>query len=194
MNAKIAMPVHLPELQECTACHCFTDTGYMLRDSSMSRFICEECYDADLAVEYPLARKVVEIDKTALESIVQNGRKPGFHAGYLLGKKLSAGEGGYKLEVSAFLDSIQSGKGTACFFNKDDMLRIRKLSHEKSVSVVGIYRTNPSGSPEFNDLDRKTLADLLLDIVYMVVGGSSEIQVSVKDRSPDADEIGVVFR
>ena len=191
MSTKIAMTAHLPEHQECTACHCYTSAGYMLKDNSLSRFVCEECYSG-MSSEYPLAAKVVEINRRTLSSLVPEGKKPGFQAGYLMGKKDVAGSD-YKITVSSFLDSIQADRGTTCFFGKDDALRIRKISKDQGLSVVGIYRTSPSGSPDFNLLDNKTLDDMLLDIVYMIIGGCNEIQIAVKDKHGASDEIGVVI-
>ena len=191
MSIKIAMFTSLPEHQECTVCHCYANKGFCLRDDSMSRFICEDCYSI-WSSEYPVASKVVEIDKTALESLTPEGKKPGFHAGYLMGKKESF-ENGYKITVVSFLDSIQSNRGTTSFFNKDDILRIRRISKEQGLIMIGIFRTSPSGSPDFNLLDNKTLDDLLLDIIYMIIGGCSEIQIAVKDKSRASDEIGVII-
>lgn len=191
MSTKVAMAVHLPEHQECTACHCYTSKGYMLRDNSLSRFVCEECYPG-VASEYPAAEKIVEINRRALSSLVPEGKKPGFHAGYLMGTKETAGRS-YKVTVSSFLDSVQGDRGTASFFGKDDALRIRKMSKDQGLSVVGVYRTSPSGSPDFNLLDNKTLEDMLFDIIYMVIGGSDEIQIAAKDKSGASDEIGVII-
>lgn len=191
MSAKIAIIANLPEHQECTACHCYTSTGYMLKDNSLSRFVCEECYP-DMSTEYLAATKVVEINRHALSSFVPEGKKPGFHAGYLMGKK-EVTENAYKIIVSSFLDSIQGDRGTANFFGKDDALHIRKISKDKGLSVVGIYRTSPSGSPDFNLLDNKTLEDMLFDIIYMIIGGCSDIQIAVKDKSGSSDEIGVII-
>lgn len=191
MGAKVAMTAHLSEHQECTGCHCYANNGYILRDNSMSRFVCEECYPS-LSAEYPLAVKVVEFNRSAIESIVPEGKKPGFHAGYLMGSKKAVAEG-CKITVSTFLDSTQSHRGTTSFFNKDDAMRIRRISKSQGITVVGIYRTSPSGSPDFNLLDNKTLDDMLLDIIYVVIGGCSEIQICVKDKSATTDEIGVVI-
>lgn len=191
MSAKIAMIANLPEHQECTACHCFTNTGYMLRDNSLSRFVCEECYPG-MSSEYPVAAKVVEINRHTLSSLVPEGKKPGFLAGYLMGKKEVTGSD-YKITVSSFLDSVQADRGTTCFFGKDDALRIRKISKDQGLSMVGIYRTSPSGSPDFNLLDNKTLDDMLLDIIYMIIGGCNEIQIAVKDKHGASDVIGVVI-
>lgn len=99
MSTKIAMFVHLPEHQECTVCHCYTNTGYMLKDNSLSRFVCEECYPG-MSSEYPVATKVVEMNRRALSNLVPEGKKPGFQAGYLMGKKDIAGSG-YKITVSS---------------------------------------------------------------------------------------------
>lgn len=186
------MITRLPEHQECTSCHCFSQNGYMLRDSSMARFVCEECYETTGRSDYPLAAKVVELSMNAIEQIAPEGKKPGFHAGYLMGKK-EATDAGYKIVVEKMIDSVQAGKGTANFFTKDDVMNLRKISRAEGIAIVGLYRTSPSGSPDFNLLDNKTLDDMLMDIIYMIVGGNSEIQIAVKDKHSQIDEIGVIL-
>ena len=37
------------------------------------------------------------------------------------------------------------------------------------------------------------LDDMLMDIIYMIIGGNSEIQIAVKDKHSQLDEIGVIF-
>ena len=180
MSRKIAMITRLPEHQECTSCHCFSQNGYMLRDSSMARFVCEECYETTGRRDYPLAAKVVEVSMNAVEQIAPEGKKPGFHAGY-------------KIVVKKMIDSVQAGRGTANFFTKDDVMNLRKISRAEGIVIVGLYRTSPSGSPDFNLLDNKTLDDMLMDIIYMIVGGNSEIQIAVKDKHSQIDEIGVIL-
>ena len=165
MSRKIAMITRLPEHQECTSCHCFSQNGYMLRDSSMARFVCQECYETTGSRDYPLAAKVVEVSMNAVEQIAPEGKKPGFHAGYLMGKK-EVTDTGYKIVVDKMIDSVQAGKGTANFFTKDDVMNLRKISRAEGVAIVGLYRTSPSGSPDFNLLDNKTLDDMLMDIIY----------------------------
>ena len=192
MNRKIAMIARLPEHQECTSCHCFSQNGFILRDSSMARFVCEECYETTFSRDYPLAVKVVEVNMNAVEQIAPEGKKPGFHAGYLMGKKEVA-DTGYKIVVKKMIDSVQAGKGTANFFIKDDVMNLRRISKSEGISVVGLYRTSPSGSPDFNLLDNKTLDDMLMDIIYMIVGGNSEIQIAVRDKHSQVDEIGVIL-
>lgn len=192
MSRKIAMITRLPEHQECTSCHCFSQNGYILRDSSMARFVCEECYETTFCRDYPLAPKVVELGKNAIEQIAPDGKKPGFHAGYLMGKK-EVTDTGYLIVVEKLIDSVQAGKGTANFFTKDDVMYLRKISKTEGVSIVGLYRTSPSGSPDFNLLDNKTLDDMLMDIIYMIIGGNSEIQIAIKDKHSQIDEIGVIL-
>lgn len=192
MSRKIAMITRLPEHQECTSCHCFSQNGYILRDSSMARFVCEDCYETSGSRDYPLAAKVVELGKDAIDQITPDDKKPGFHAGYLMGKK-EVTDAGYKIVVEKLVDSVQTGKGTANFFNKDDVMNLRKISRADGSSIVGLYRTNPSGSPDFNLLDNKTLDDMLMDIIYMIIGGNSEIQIAVKDKHSQIDEIGVIL-
>lgn len=192
MSRKIAMITRLPEHQECTSCHCFSQNGYILRDSSMARFVCEDCYETSGSRDYPLAAKVVELEKDVIAQITPDDKKPGFHAGYLMGKK-EVTDAGYKIVVEKLVDSVQTGKGTANFFNKDDVMNLRKISRADGSSIVGLYRTNPSGSPDFNLLDNKTLDDMLMDIIYMIIGGNSEIQIAVKDKHSQIDEIGVIL-
>lgn len=192
MSRKIAMITRLPEHQECTSCHCFSQNGYILRDSNMARFVCEECYEETYSRDYPLAVKVVEVNSNAIEQIAPEGRKPGFHAGYLMGKRENT-DAGYKIVVEKMIDSVQAGKGTANFFTKDDVMNLRKISKAEGIAIVGLYRTSPSGSPDYNLLDNKTLDDMLMDIIYMIVGGNSEIQIAVKDKQSHIDEIGVIL-
>jgi hypothetical protein len=190
MSGKIAMAAHLPEHQECTSCHCFTRNGYYLRDSSMARLVCGECYST-FGSEYPLADRIVEIRREELEKIAPEGKKPGFHAGYLMGKKETT-DTGFRIRVDRFIESVCAG-GTGAFFNKEDALKIRIMSRQSGQSVVGLFRTSPSGSPDFNVLDDKTLDDMLLDIIYLIVGGSNEIQIAVKDKHSRGEEIGVIL-
>jgi hypothetical protein len=191
MSRKVAMVTHLAEHQECSGCHCYAQEGYMLQDSSMSRFICSACYE-DVQNQYPLASKVVEIKKEDLAVVVPEGKKPGFQAGYLIGKKEAMGDG-YKIQIHKLLNSVHTGKGTVRFFNNEDVLNIRKISKETGDTMVGLYRTSPSGSPDFNSLDNQLLDELLLDIVYMMIGGNSEIQIAVRDKQCHDGEIGVML-
>lgn len=192
MSRKIAMMTRLTEHQECTSCHCFSQNGYILRDSSMARFVCEDCYEKDRSGDYPLAIKIVEIRKGIVDQLAPEGKKPGFHAGYLMGKRQNS-NAGYRIVVEKFVDSIQTGKGTANFFTKEDVMGLRKISKTEGLAIVGLFRTSPSGAPDFNLLDNKTLDDMLMDILYMIIGGNSEIQIAVKDKHSQADEIGVIL-
>lgn len=192
MSRKIAMITHLPEHQECTSCHCFSQNGYILRDSNMARFVCEECYEEIGNEDYSLASKIVEVRKNVIDQLVPDGKKPGFHAGYLMGKKDTT-SAGYRIVVEKLIDSVQSGKGTVNFFINEEVMMLRKIFRSEGLAIVGLYRTSPSGSPDFNLLDNKTLDDMLLDIVYMIIGGNSEIQIAVKDKCSQADEIGVIL-
>ena len=191
MREKIAMPVREQESRECAVCHCFTQEGCILRDSQMVRFVCGECYES-LKEEYPLSKRVVRLDRAELKRTLFPENRPGFHAGYLMGKRETADDG-FCISVSSFLESVSPGRGTAHFFNQEDVLKIRSFSRETGTSVVGIFRTSPSGVPDFNSLDEKILDDLLLDIVYLITGGVSEIQTAVKYRPNREEEIGVIF-
>lgn len=192
MSRKIAMITHLLEHQECTSCHCFAQNGYILRDNSMARFVCEDCYEISSSGEYPLAAKTLEIRKSIVDQLVPEGKKPGFHAGYLMGKKENT-DVGYRIVVEKLVDSIQAGNGVANFFNKEDVMSLRKISKTESLAIVGLFRTNPSGTPDFSLLDNKTLDDMLMDIVYMIIGGNTEIQIAAKGKHSQVDEIGVIL-
>ena len=87
MSRKIAMITRLPEHQECTSCHCFSQNGYMLRDSSMARFVCEECYETTGRSDYPLAAKVVELSMNAIEQIVRKAKSLDSMRDILWGKR-----------------------------------------------------------------------------------------------------------
>ena len=52
---------------------------------------------------------------------------------------------------------------------------------------------DPSGIPEFNSLDEKILDDMLVDAVYLIAGGASELQTAAEDRQNRNGEIGVVL-
>lgn len=188
---KIAMPKVLSELKECTCCHGYTQTGYELRDNNVSRFICDECYHNN-AEEYPMCGNMVEISKTLLLSIAPNEKKPSFQAGYLLGKKETV-DGIQKLVVTDYLNSLQSGKGTVMFFAPDDIIKIRKRAKEKGNAVIALYRTSPSGAPDFNSLDSQMIADMVSEIPYVIIGGCSEIQIAVRDKNYPDYEYGVTI-
>ena len=51
----------------------------------------------------------------------------------------------------------------------------------------------PSGSPDFNLLDNKTVEDMLFDVVYVVIGAISEAQIAVRDKLHSTDKFGVVI-
>ena len=60
MSTKIAMTAHLPEHQECTACHCYTSAGYMLRidcweaEKNLNTTPGSDCALNALAIDEPL--------------------------------------------------------------------------------------------------------------------------------------------
>lgn len=191
MSMKIAMSARLTEHQECTGCHCHSKEGYMIKSDSITRFVCEECY-RELSGEYPLSKFTVSISREALAKLVPEERKPNFKAGYFLGKREGNDEN-YVVTVTECIESSRSGRGTVEFFNHDDIMAIRKRSRQSGLSLVGIFRTSPSGSPDFNLLDNKTIDDMLLDIVYVVVGAISEAQIAVRDKRRTIDEFGVVI-
>ena len=189
MNRKVAMPKTLPELPGCTGCHGYTQNGYELRDNNVSRFVCEDCY-RNLSSEYSLCGVMIEIRREVLSKIAPNDRKPTFQAGYLLGKKETV-DNVQKVVVVEHFNSLQSGKGTVVFFSPADVMRVRKIAKEKNCVVVGLFRTNPSGSPDFNALDNKTLSDMVSVMPYVIIGGTSEIQISARDKNYPAYEYGV---
>ncbi len=186
---KIGIPKRLRELKECTGCHAYTQSGYELRDNNSTRFVCEDCF-RNVAAEYPLCGYLIEICRNVIERIVPEGKKPSFQAGYLLGKKEDSG-GLVKLTVTEYLNSLSSDKGTVTFFSPDDVGKLRRLSKEKSCSVIAIYRTSPSGSPDFNSLDTSTVSDMVNAMPYVIVGGTGEIQISARDKSYPDYEYGV---
>ena len=191
MREKLAVPALPQESQECAVCHCFTQEGYTLRDRQTVRFVCAECYE-NVRAEYPPADRIVCLDGAELKRTLFSDGRPGFRTGYLMGKKEST-ESGYCITVSSLLESTSSGGGAARFFNKEDVLKIHKHSRETGDAVVGIFRTSPSGIPEFNSLDEKILDDMLVDAVYLIAGGASELQTAAEDRQNRNGEIGVVL-
>ena len=72
-------------------------------------------------------------------------------------------------------------------------MTIRKKCRQSGLSLVGIFRTSPSGSPDFNLLDNKTVEDVLFDVVYVVIGAISEAQIAVRDKLHSTDKFGVVI-
>lgn len=191
MSTKIAMRAKLTEHQECTGCHCHAKEGYMIKSDSLTRFVCEECY-RELTNEYPLSNFTVSISRGELAKLIPEGRKPSFKAGYFLGKR----EGdacNYSVTVTECIESSHPGRGTIDFFSIDDVMTIRKKCRQSGLSLVGIFRTSPSGSPDFNLLDNKTVEDMLFDVVYVVIGAISEAQIAARDKLHSADEFGVVI-
>ncbi len=186
---KIGMPKVLSELKECTNCHGYTQTGYELRDNNVSRFVCDECYQ-NFSSEYPICGNMIEISRSLLSRIAPSDKKPSFQAGYLLGNK-EVVDGVQKLVVKDFINCLPSNKGTVSFFAANDVMKIRKKSKEENCTVVALYRTSPSGSPDFNSLDSKTISDMVNVIPYVIIGGCSEIQISVRDKNYPDYEYGV---
>ena len=191
MSTKISMRAKLTEHQECTGCHCHAKEGYMIKSDSLTRFVCEECYH-ELANEYPLSNFTVSISREELAKLIPEDRKPSFKAGYFLGKH----EGdtfNYFVTVTECIESTHPGRGTVDFFSIDDVMTIRKKCRQSGLSLVGIFRTSPSGSPDFNLLDNKTVEDMLFDVVYVVIGAISEAQIAVRDKLHSTDKFGVVI-
>ena len=191
MSIKIAMRAKLTEHQECTGCHCHAKEGYMIKSDSLTRFVCEECY-RELSNEYPLSNFTVSISRGELAKLIPEDRKPSFKAGYFLGQR--EGEAGNcSVMVTECIESSHPGRGTVDFFSIDDVMTIRKKCRQSGLSLVGIFRTSPSGSPDFNLLDNKTVEDMLFDVVYVVIGAISEAQIAARDKLHSADEFGVVI-
>jgi len=188
---KIGMPKKLTELKECTCCHGYTKTGFELRDNTASRFVCDECYQRS-ASEFPICGKMVEINKELLGKIVPSEKKPSFQAGYLLGKKETR-DGLEKLTVTEYHNCLSTNRGTVAFFAPDDVRTIRKISKEKNCILVALYRTSPSGSPDFNSLDTKTITDMVNVMPYVIIGGGSEIQIAIRDKNYPEYEYGVTI-
>lgn len=191
MSTKIAMRAKLTEHQECTGCHCHAKEGYMIKSDSLTRFVCEECY-RELAGEYPLSNFTVSISREELAKLVPEDRKPSFKAGYFLGIR-EGDNSNYSVTVTECIESAHPGRGTVDFFSIDDVMTIRKKCRQSGLSLVGIFRTSPSGSPDFNLLDNKTVEDMLFDVVYVVIGAISEAQISVRDKLHSTDKFGVVI-
>lgn len=191
MSTKIAMRAKLTEHQECTGCHCHAKEGYMIKSDSLTRFVCEECY-RELAGEYPLSNFTVSISREELAKLVPEDRKPSFKAGYFLGK-CEGDNSNYAVTVTECIESTHPGRGTVDFFSIDDVMTIRKKCRQSGLSLVGIFRTSPSGSPDFNLLDNKTVEDMLFDVVYVVIGAISEAQIAVRDKLHSTDKFGVVI-
>ena len=72
-------------------------------------------------------------------------------------------------------------------------MKIRKRARDKGIAIVGFYRTSPSGSPDFNALDTKTIIDMVNVMPYVIIGGCSEIQISVRDKNYPEYEYGVTI-
>lgn len=187
--SKTATPKKLSELRECTCCHGYTQSGYELRDDSSSRFVCDECYGR-LSREYPLCGAMIEIKREVLSRIAGTERRTGFQAGYLMGKRTEEG-GVQRITVTDCINSLKEGQGTVAFFKPDDVMRIRRLSIEKDCSVVAIFRTNPSGAAEFNSLDSSILSGMVNVLPYVIIAGSSEIQIAARDKNYPGYEYGV---
>lgn len=188
---KIGMPIRLKELKECTCCHGYTQAGYELRDNNVSRFICDECYQ-NYSTEYPICGNMLEFDRGVLCKIVPNEKKPLFQVGYLLGKKETI-EGVEKLSITECINCLPADKGTVVFFSPNDVKKIRNISKQNACSVIALYRTSPSGAPDFNSLDIKTIADMVNVMPYVIIGGASEIQIAVRDKNYPNQEYGVTI-
>lgn len=191
MSKKYATAKHCTTAEECTGCSGYAQNGYIIRDENSARFVCENCYEA-LANEYPVISAVVEIDKNVLSNVVKEGEKVMFTAGYLLGSK-ELFNGGFKINVNHLLECDRGTNGTAALFAPGDVIRLMKFKAEHSCQLVGVFRTNPSGMPEFNSLDDKTVKEMGNDIIYAVIAGDKDMQIAIKDKAHGADEIGVVI-
>ena len=163
----------------------------MIKSDSLTRFVCVECY-RELTNEYPLSNFTVFISRGELAKLIQEDRKPSFKAGYFLGKREGEADN-YSVTVTECIESSHPGRGTVDFFSIDDVMTIRKKCRQSGLSLVGIFRTSPSGSPDFNLLDNKTVDDMLFDVVYVVIGAISEAQIAARDKLHSADEFGVVI-
>ena len=191
MSTKIAMRAKLTEHQECTGCHCHAKEGYMIKSDSLTRFVCEECY-RELVGEYPLSKFTVSISREELAKLIPENRKTSFKAGYFLGKR-EGDNSNYAVTITECIESTQPSRGTVDFFSIDDVMKIRKKCRQSGLSLVGIFRTSPSGSPDFNLLDNKTVEDMLFDVVYVVIGAINEAQIAVRDKLHSTDKFGVVI-
>ncbi len=186
---KTAIPKPLNEMKECTACHSFTAYGFELRDSNASRFVCEECFGR-LRGEYSICRKMLEINTSVLSRIAPDAKPPSFQAGYLFGHRADIG-GVERIVVTHHLNCLQPNRGTVSFFSYDDAVKIRRFCRENSCTVVAVYRTNPSGLPVFNSLDEKTAADMS-NMPYVIIAGTTEMQIAIRDKHYPDYEYGVI--
>lgn len=191
MSTKIAMQAGLNAPQECTGCHCHANQGYMIRNESLTRFVCEDCYQ-ELAQEYPISKFTVSINRDVLVTLLGEESRPSFKAGYLLGKR-EGEDSGYTVTVTDCIESAHPGRGTIDFFNAEDVRKIREKAKQSDLSLVGIFRTSPSGSPDFHLLDNKTIESLLFEVVYVVIGAISEVQIAARDKHHSTEEIGIVI-
>ncbi len=191
MSTKIAMQARLTEPQECTGCHCHANQGYMIRNDSLARFVCEDCYQ-ELNQEYPISNFTVSINRDVLVKLLSEEPKFSFKAGYFLGKR-EGDATGYAVTITECIESTHPGRGTVDFFNAEDVRKIREKAKQSDLTLVGIFRTSPSGSPDFHVLDNKTIEDMLFDVVYVVIGAISEVQIAARDKHHSTEEIGVAI-
>lgn len=191
MVKKIASPVQYSDLKECAICHGYSDNGFILKDKSIARFVDKDCY-CNVVNEYPIANRTIEIKRSVLNSIVPEKSKPLFQVGYLFGCKDQSGSG-YKIVISSFHECSNYNSTTVYPYNREDTMLIRKKRINEKQFLVGMYRTSPSGDANFNNVDIRNLKDFLLDIPYVIIAGSCEIQISAKDKNYINDEIGIVI-
>ena len=191
MSMLYAIPAHFAELKECTSCHGYTGDGYVLKSKNAARIICMECYTGRLDAEYPLTSRYAEILRTDLEELLPQNRKLGFRTGYFIGDKIIKNKT-TRYVVKKVVSNIHENKGNVQYFSLGDVLKIRTVAKEINGKVIGIFRTNPGGTVNFNAMDNNLISDIVMDIFYMVIGGTSEIQILARDK--EGNDIEVVLQ
>lgn len=188
---KLATRAQLNEHQECSQCHCHAKEGYVIKHNDLVRFVCEVCF-SELTADYPLSPYSVSIDRRIIDQVVPADKKPAFQAGYFLGKKEGDGRT-YTITITDYLECASSQQGSVRYFEGADVKRIRKKRLQEHLSLVGLYRTSPSGSPDFNALDHKMVDDLLMEVIYVVIGGHHEGSIAIRDKQHQTDAFGLVI-
>ena len=191
MTKKIAAPIHYSDLKECAICHGYSDNGFILKDKSIARFVDKDCY-RNVVNEYPIATKTIEIKRTVLNSIVPERSKLLYQVGYLFGCKYQS-DSGYRIVISSFHECSNYITTTVYPYNREDIMLIRRKRINENQNLVGMYRTSPSGISDLYNVDLRNRKDLLLDIPYVIIAGSSEIQIRAIDKNFISDEIGIVI-
>lgn len=185
---KRASKVEYTQAAECSqpGCGCFTKTGYLLHSSdTASRFVCDDCY-SEVADEFPVSNYTVSIPQSSLDALVEQNGKLRWTCGYALGTKE-----GSNVTVQELMETTSRSAGARlCFFSPGDVAALSKKNTETGTTLVGLFRTSPSGRAELTSLDDKMAEGLLSDLLYIVAGRS---QAAVRSNKLGAEEYGVVI-